>query len=654
MENTYAKYLKSFETVILNFFVILFPIFVWFGFTDSGGFSKLILLIVLIFFLFFLKALEVILQQKVEIIKVTKLDLFVFLLGVAYFISGIMKGVNKWESFFLPGTASLVICLVLLYFFLKFINTKYLKTSLIVSSVILSLSVLLLSAGFLDKTPGIPAALHSQAFNLTGNFLGSALLLLVALPFCFEQIIESKELARKVFFGLSGFIIAFGLILSIYKSTAKDTALTLPDFGTSWQIALDTVKVSPLFGAGPGNYLGAFEKLRPVSYNYTPFFDVKFTNARNGVLTLITETGLFGLICFSFIIYWIALEFFAIVKLIGKGWIKDEKLLKRIILFTPLFLTTLYLFFFPGFIVPLFLFFVLLSLNSQSHKNVADFSNFGVFKYFFALMLIIPPLFIGYKLINPVKAELNFKSSYDNLAAGDAKKTYESLIKTIELNPNIDRYHATFAQINLAIAKSMIQKTKNPKDEERKQIALLVQTAINEAKLTVSTNANRSNNWVLLAQIYQAVIPLAQKADQFAIASYNQAIILDPIDPTLRINLGGLHYGIGQYDKAIDAYRMAVALKNDYANAHYNLALAYKKKGEKDLAKEEFTNTLSLLKKDSADYKLVQKELDNVNSKETTPTTPTEAINAPIETTPELKPRIDLPQEATPPATLTP
>jgi tetratricopeptide (TPR) repeat protein len=100
----------------------------------------------------------------------------------------------------------------------------------------------------------------------------------------------------------------------------------------------------------------------------------------------------------------------------------------------------------------------------------------------------------------------------------------------------------------------------------------------------------------------------SQGADQFAIQALSQATALDPMNPALRLSLGGVYFAIGDYENAIDVFKLAVIAKPDWANSRYNLAVAYREKGETDKAIAEFNNTLSLLEKDSNDWQIVKKE----------------------------------------------
>jgi tetratricopeptide (TPR) repeat protein len=151
---------------------------------------------------------------------------------------------------------------------------------------------------------------------------------------------------------------------------------------------------------------------------------------------------------------------------------------------------------------------------------------------------------------------------------------------------------------------------------------------------------------------------LVKNADESAIVAYGQAINLDPLNPVLRIELGGVYYGTGNYDEAIKQFAIAVQMKPDFANAHYNLSSAYKAKKDFKKAAAEMEAILAIVPKDSEDYKKAQTELEELKAQvppeetETdNPTRPGETLTAPAKPTPVLRPPLELPAEATPPAT---
>ena len=212
------------------------------------------------------------------------------------------------------------------------------------------------------------------------------------------------------------------------------------------------------------------------------------------------------------------------------------------------------------------------------------------------------------------------------------RKPANLMTSAIAQNPKVDRYHASLAHgygFASSLANNLSAQTgKDTIEADKSTITQLIQ-AIGEGK-AVATNPQRSGNWEILAQIYKNIMSFATGADQFTIQTYTQAIAFDPINPNLRIALGGVYYALGRYDDAIDAFKLAVIAKPDLANAHYNLAIAYREKKNFDNAIAEMNAVLSLVEKDSPDYALAKTELDNLErNKNIKETVGTQNLNPP-------------------------
>jgi tetratricopeptide (TPR) repeat protein len=107
----------------------------------------------------------------------------------------------------------------------------------------------------------------------------------------------------------------------------------------------------------------------------------------------------------------------------------------------------------------------------------------------------------------------------------------------------------------------------------------------------------------------------------------NQAIALDPVNPRLRLDLGGIYYALGNYQAAAQVFSQAVNLKPDYANAHYNLAQSLKQLKVDDQALAQLQLTASLVcSQDSqtADCQRVNAEITALGS---TPASPAAGLN---------------------------
>jgi tetratricopeptide (TPR) repeat protein len=228
-------------------------------------------------------------------------------------------------------------------------------------------------------------------------------------------------------------------------------------------------------------------------------------------------------------------------------------------------------------------------------------------------------------------------------------------------NPYRDNYRVVYSQTNLLLANSIAGK-KDLTESDRSTVTQLIQQGIREAKNAVALNSTKVTNVENLATIYRNLLNLAQGADSWTIASYRQAIILDPVNPNLRVALGGVLYSLKNYDEAINFFRQAIDLKPNLANAHYNLAAAYREKGDFQNAYNSMQQVIQLVDKTSADYTKSSEELEQLRQKlgaaaNATPTTNTQPATlttpAPLPS-PIVSPKIKLPESFSPEAPATP
>lgn len=147
----------------------------------------------------------------------------------------------------------------------------------------------------------------------------------------------------------------------------------------------------------PGNYLTAFNRFRPVAYNLSDNWQLRFSTGRNWYLTILTEAGLVGLIG-------IALILFTLVKNTNKNIAIYKQ--SRSLLIDPLTLGVLgallaVLLILPVSPTSLFLVFVLLALNSQAKVQNISFSvgenHASDLKAVVALVIIGLVIFLGFK-----------------------------------------------------------------------------------------------------------------------------------------------------------------------------------------------------------------------------------------------------------------
>ena len=447
-------------------------------------------------------------------------------------------------------------------------------------------------------------ALSSPIWTPTGSFLATTLLIILALVYvltAFLRLVKS-DFNLPLLMGLLVLLIvlALGVVLSVMAALEADLALI--SFQSAWVVAVEGFKsfTGAFFGAGPGNFQIAYARFRPLVVNNTDTWTVYFSSSFGQYLQLLAEVGIFGLAVFG--------------SLAALAWRQAKDSGRRLFgtLTGLLFVVLLVGAAIVPFEVSLWLvFFVLLGLSCLSWPEE---KGIEVNQSFLLVVLVALLVLAGWWYGKAVWADCLFARSLGAFSRGEGGNAYNWQLEVLEKNPHRDIYHLAYAQTNLALADTFA-KDEDLTDQDRQQITILIQQAIQEGKNAVAVNPLWANNWASLAGIYRQIIGTAQGADQWAIDSLNQAITLDPVNPALRIDLGGLFFALKDFDLAERQFEAAVSLKPDHANAHYNLAAVYKAQEKWQNAVLELQTVLSLVDPKSSDFDLVEKELAEAKTK---------------------------------------
>lgn len=645
------KLLNTIEKIAVYAAVFLMPLFLLPIFPNPFVLPKLILLALAASTILIVKGVKLISTGKIEYHS-SSYDLPVIFIALAYLASAVFITPNKMEAFLFPGTATIMITLTIIYFAVSNFKKKQknvLLTGLFISTAIASLVAFVATSGILAKFSNLPAFLTSTRFTTVSGPLPLLVITLTLLPFGIHKIIHEEETEDKAFMTVLTSIVAFGFLICVYNVFFAKNAQPLLDFKTSWTVAVDSLKESPLLGSGPGNYLSAFNKFKPLTFNKTDIWTLRFTQSRSYYLTALTEGGIIAIAAVAYLL-------FTVYKVASKGQKENFDIkafsgpqLSLIVLLISLMV-------FSSTISVFTLLFVLLATSTETKLKEI---NLGTSSNKTPAFLVAIPVIVGVGVFlfysgRAVYAETRYQKALAYLNKNQGKETYDTLQEAIRLNKFVDRYHATYAQVNIALAQSL-SLSPNATEEQRSTIAQLIQQGIREGKITVTLNKQRAGNWEILGSIYRSVMPFAEGADEFAIQAYSQAVALDPINPNLRINLGGIYYSLGRYDEAIRVLELSVLAKSDYANGHYNLAAAYRENNEIEKAINEMELVLSLVDENSQDYETAKSVLDLLEKTKLEPVlneSSPETLTEPQKAQPQvLTPPLELPEDAAPPAT---
>lgn len=635
-------------------FVFLLPIIIVPFFTDPFDFGRQVFVLVFLTLIFGFWLAKSLLEKKVQIQK----NLYfwpIFLLLAVSLLSTLTHAVNKLPSLLaVNGALNLFLSLLVIVLVSTLNNKKSLFYALTASGGVLALISIVLNLFKFTFPITIPLlGLNiGKNFSPTGSLLSHLVALLMIVPFGFALVFEElkeKRLVRAGILSFANVLMLCGLGLVIYSLNNEAKPILLPQ-ATAWAIAVETIKSSKMAisGIGPGNFVDAFTAYKPLSFNASEFWNARFNVSSNWYYQILTEMGILGLLLYINLAWKILKN--------GLAALRKQKIvpLNLAVYISAVFCIVAQLFL-PLNLSIIFLFFIVLALTQDKEEKVEfDTSPLG---NTVVLFLIFPILLFGGLIFftgRTALANAYFLNSIKAANKNDGIGTYNLQIKSIDTDKTSPAYRIAYSQTNLALANNLSTK-KDLTDQDRSTITQLVQQSIREAKAAVTLNPNSVDAWENLSNIYRQLINFAEGADQWTVSAYQEAIKYDPLNPRLRLDLGGVFYNAKNYNQAVTYFLQATNLKPDYVNAYYNLANTLKEAGAYADAKIAYETTLSLVKIDSADYQKVAAELEEVKKKlpppaAATPATQPATLSTPQKPSAGIKPPVEVP-EGEPPVT---
>jgi len=398
----------------------------------------------------------------------------------------------------------------------------------------------------------------------------------------------------------------------------------------SWKISASSFRDAPFFGTGPSTYLFNFTSYKPTEFNVLNYWNFSFGNAYDEFLQVLSTLGLVGFFALIVLCIVVIKNSNKILSLTQTDNLKDAprdaaQLALAISALLSIILLMIHAGTLVSVVITLFIFATLMMSQESIRNNATELSmglkastshnqQFDLLPVVIFIVYLVGAVALLFKLTIVVSADY-----YHRLALSQANKngalTYQYLQKAESLNPLVDSYRVDMAQTNFSLANIIaIQKgpTKdNPQgsltDKDKQTIQTLLSQAINEGRASVILSPRSSRNWEILASVYKNITGVANNALTFALDAYGKAIQLDPMNPALRLAVGEIYYSIKNYDLAIRFFTDAVNLKPDYTNAYYDLAIAYREKGDFNDAQLIAQQSLTLISKttDPKDYKIV-------------------------------------------------
>ncbi|MDE2025349.1 MAG: tetratricopeptide repeat protein [Patescibacteria group bacterium] len=635
-EKQTVAYLQNGTQIAWGIVFLLFPLFFLTLTTDPFVLPKQILVAVAALLSLLVIGAEFIIQKKV-LLRRGFLDLPVTLFMLALALSAVFS-INRYDALtaFVP-----LLLLAITYFVLSNSIRSHQSISFFITALITSGAIVSLLTVFnFLKAYVLPFAFtHTPTFSPFGSLLDEGVYLLGLLPvaaYYAYPVIKGKVTTKTMLYSLATLVMAVGAALSFYQAFTAQKIVLLP-FMSGFQIAFaaisqDAPRIAQgfFFGSGVGTFLTDFTRFKQVTFNAdNNLWFLTFAQSSSYILELLATTGVLGLLAFIFVL--------------GKTVSKPSHALHNPLFFSflvlaiatfilPFSFSTIALFFF---VLTLFgavegiehtekafdLEFLLVTLrrNLFSGEGTPHTSASKGMPIALTLVFLVVTGVIGFYSVTYVLADMAFNDSLNAANQNNGSLTYQKQVEALTLFGYRDSMYRVFSQTNIQLANSILalssSKGQQPSAQAQQTAISLIQQAITAGRSATTISPINTLNWQNLASVYRSLIGFGQNAENFAIASMQQAIVLDPTNPQEYLTLGGLYYQLGQYDNAIRQFQTAINLKPDYANAYYNLGHSFEQKGDLQTAVTDYQIVRQLVAADKNNASKIDAEIAAVQAK---------------------------------------
>ena len=468
-------------------------------------------------------------------------------------------------------------------------------------AIFLAVVVVMIAGRLLDKeklTKTRPLSILAE-----GGFLTAILGLLVIIDFIAAWIVLALGLIFFLIFSLRTrqfkerinvlllpiFLIIISLLFIFMDISILDfdnlPKEVLLDQSVSWNVAFQGLKVNPVLGSGLATFSHNFSKFRPVEFNQTSFWQLRFDRAGNHMAGIVTSAGILGILAWLLIIITAykgnkenQAIFFVFIALVIAQFVYYQNTALMFMFWMVLAMMA------NDIMVNKTskaekIYFKKIKLPKINLPEKLSFKEFPELNLIFNVVLII----VGVGLLGLYYFAGRFYMADVSYAKG---WQIESLEKAVELNPYQTNYRITLSQGYLQDILKEINKPTVEQDLEK--ITNYTIKAIQEAKLANSFSPKWIKTQEGLGIIYRDIRVIADDPHQLAIKSFEKAIVLEPTNPVFYTELGKLLILDEKNEEGKKQFEKAIELKSDYTDALFQIGLVYFNAGEVDQAIESF------------------------------------------------------------------
>ncbi len=403
------------------------------------------------------------------------------------------------------------------------------------------------------------------------------------------------------------FCLIFMLAYSLFGNTVSNyfginNADVRLSVSATASVAKETLKLSPIFGAGPGRFLNAWLLYKPSAINLSNFWDASF-NFGYGLIPsfLITSGILGGLAWLVFILLFVFRAGFQAIRALSKDQNDNFMILSS-------FLGALYLWILSIIYVPALPIFALafavtgifVGVLANEKKNGCYEISFlkdpriSFFSILVLVVLIGSSITLSYVFVKKFAGAVYFQKSAlaPNNSEG-ADQAEKNLLKAVSFDKN-DLYFRSLSEVYLIKLGDLLSRQDLSPDVVKKDLQAMLNNAESAANMAIGEDNANYSNWLALARVYESILPLKiEGAYERANSALTKSLEFNPKNPAIYLRLARLEIANKNEAGAENYINKSLELKSNYVDAFVLLAELKAAQGKKDEAVNLLETALS-------------------------------------------------------------
>jgi len=352
-----------------------------------------------------------------------------------------------------------------------------------------------------------------------------------------------------------------------------------PSWEATFSVAGETLRESPVFGAGPNRFSEAWFMNKPDGVNGTAFWNVAFNMGVGFIPTSLVTVGLLGFIAWiAVLILFLYLgarylfrssydptsRYFVISSFLGAlyAWIFFVIYTPGLVMFTMAFILT-------G---------LFLASLQQAHvigNWTFSFSEHQTYNFVGALISVVVIIVVGvgaYATISRFSGGVLHRQGIVRAQAGDIDGAERSVQRALQFGERALLYR-TLAGIQTTQLNSVLQQEGVGVEELRTQFQSVLSNAVSSAQRATAVADGDYRNFMILGRIYADLVPVGvQGAYDTALQTYENARERSPHAPDVLLALANLEVRNGNNTAAREYIFEALDIKPNYTDAIFLLS----------------------------------------------------------------------------------